>query len=365
MTCVFIMGNPPYSSGQKSENDNNKNIKYTTLDKKIKDTYVKLSTAKLKNSLYDSYKRAIRFATDRLIEQGEGIVSFVTNGSFLDANADDGLRKTLVKEYSSIYIFNLRGNQRTSGETSRKEGGKIFGGGSRAPICISLFVMRKVVMQKIDRKNKQDAKIYYHDIGDYLKREEKLKIIKEYKSFINLPLQEITPNKQGDWLNQRNNEEYETYQTLGNKDKTFTGAKMFLNYTMGIATSRDAWVYHFSKEELINNVKNTIEFYNSEVDRLIDYSQDSTSKKINIDDFVNNDSTKISWSGDLKSLLSKKQKLSFNESNIRESLYRPFCKQYLYYAKELNERHYQIPKLMPQANLPNIFIGVVGKGAKK
>lgn len=313
---IAVIGNPPYSAGQRSENYNNKNIKYPKLDKKIQDTYVKYSSAKMKGSLYDSYKRAIRLATDRLKKAGHGIVSFVTNGSFLESNADDGLRKNLVKEYDSIYVFNLRGNARTTGELGRMEGGQIFNaasgvGGSRAPICISLFVLRQDGLRK-EAEEKPDAKIYYYDIGDYKTRAEKLNLIREFGSFSNLPMVEIIPNKYADWLNQRNNPEYETYTPLGSKNKNYRGTTIFANYTRGIGTCRDAWVYNFSPDELAKNVKNTIDCYNSEIVRLA-----NTVDVHNIDDFVTPDSTKISWSASLKKKLQKRERLFFHDDNKR------------------------------------------------
>ncbi|UAT43047.1 DEAD/DEAH box helicase [Anaplasmataceae bacterium AB001_6] len=310
LPITVIIGNPPYSAGQKSENDNNKNIEYPKLNKKIQDTYAKLSGAQNSSKLYDSYKQAIRFATDRLEAAGHGIVSFVTNGSFMTTKVDSGIRKSLVKEYDKIYLFDLRGNQRTSGEVSRKEGGQIFGKASRTPICIWLFVMQK----KTNQHPKEDAKIYYYDIGDYKSRKEKLEIIKEYGSFLNLPMKEITPNKYADWLEQRDNLEYESYQVMGDKKNQQTDS-IFANYTMGVSTGRDAWVYNFSREELEKNVKRTIEFYNSEVKRL---EQASNMKEImadqkKLDDFVSNDSTKISWSVGLKNKLKKLETLSFRD----------------------------------------------------
>ncbi|MFM6025905.1 MAG: helicase-related protein, partial [Dolichospermum sp.] len=159
---TVIIGNPPYSVGQTSENDGNKNLKYDQLDERIRNTYAKYSTATNKNSLYDSYIRGFRWGSDRI--KDKGIVCFVSNGSFIDNNAMDGFRKCLVDEFTSIYCFNLRGNQRTSGELSRKEGGKIFGSGSRATIAVILLIKNP--------DQKHECKLFYHDIGDYLSQKE-------------------------------------------------------------------------------------------------------------------------------------------------------------------------------------------------
>ena len=194
----MIIGNPPYSVGQKSANDNNQRLKYEALDEKIKGTYTARSQATNKNSLSDSYIRAIRWASDRIKERG--IICFVTNGAFLDSNSADGLRKCLCDEFDIIYVFNLRGNAYTSGETRQKESGNIFGSGSRLPVAITLLIKNEMPIKK-------KGKILYHDIGDYLKREEKLISVQREFSFgqmkANGHLTEIIPNEKGDWINQR------------------------------------------------------------------------------------------------------------------------------------------------------------------
>ena len=171
-TIRVIVGNPPYSAGQKSENDANKNTAHPLLHKSIKETYVKASKASNKNALYDSYIKAIRWATDRIGNDG-GVIGFVHNASIVNKRSISGLRKSLVKEFDSIYCFNLRGNQRTRGELSKKEGGKVFGGSSRTPIAITFLV-------KNPEGRKEQAKIRYHDVGDYLSREDKLEKVKNF-----------------------------------------------------------------------------------------------------------------------------------------------------------------------------------------
>ncbi len=191
-----IISNPPYSVGQADANDNNQNLEYAELDKKIRDSYAKESSATLKNSLYDSYIRGIKWASERIGDSG--IIGYVTNGAFIDSNSADGLRKCLSKEFSKIYCFNLRGNQRTSGEMSRREGGKIFGSGSRTPVAISIFIKSE--------SSSGISEIYYYDIGDYLSREEKLKIVTEFNSVKSIPWLRVAPNLDGDWINQRSPE---------------------------------------------------------------------------------------------------------------------------------------------------------------
>ncbi|MFM6264962.1 MAG: type ISP restriction/modification enzyme, partial [Dolichospermum sp.] len=252
---TVIIGNPPYSAGQTSENDGNKNLKYDQLDSRIADTYAKYSTATNKNSLYDSYIRGFRWGSDRI--KDKGIVCFVSNGSFIDNNAMDGFRKCLVDEFTSIYCFNLRGNQRTSGEQSRKEGGKIFGSGSRASIAIILLIKNP--------EQKQECKLFYHDIGDYLSQKEKLDIIKGFGDVSTMKWQEITPNDNYDWINQRN-DDFESFISLGDK-KDATTKTIFDVYSNGLKTNRDTWVYNFSQESVIDNMTRMIDFYNEQVEQ--------------------------------------------------------------------------------------------------
>ncbi|MGT3005628.1 DEAD/DEAH box helicase [Pasteurella multocida] len=349
-----IIGNPPYSTGQESANDNNSNIEYPILNKRIAQTYAKHSSATLQRNLYDSYVQAIRWASDRI--KGSGVIGFVTNGSYLDGNAADGLRKCLTEEFSSLYIFHLRGNQRTSGERSRREGGKIFGSGSRAPIAIAILV-----------KNPADSdmgKIYFHDIGDYLTREQKLKNISELKSINNITIQngwtKIIPNKCNDWINQRD-PNFEKYILIGTKDKNTNEKLIFKNYSNGIVTSRDTWTYNFSRTELENNIKSMTGFYNLQLEEFMTKKEDV----LIIDDFINLDAKKISWSRGLKNNLKLGKIARFNKEQFRIALYRPYTKQNLYFDKIFNEMQLQIPKFFPINQITNKIISITGLGTQK
>lgn len=350
-----IIGNPPYSVGQTSANDNAQNQKYTKLDKRIAGTYAKLTNATNKNSLYDSYIKAFRWASDRLSEEG-GIVGFVSNGSWIDGNAQDGLRKSLESEFTSVYIFNLRGNQRTSGELSRREGGKIFGSGSRTPIAITLLV-------KDPSKPKEKADIYYHDIGDYLSREQKLQIISDFGSVSSgaLDWQSIHPNEHGDWLNLRN-KAFDNFLPLAPASKYASNThSVFVTNSSGVKTQRDVWCYNSSIDVLQSNISNTVRFYNSEVERL----SGTTAKKVKAS--IDYDPTKMSWSESLIQGVAKGSKLSVNKNSFRTALYRPYFKQNIYYDRTLNERVYQNSKLFPLDNkkLDNVVISVSGAGMTK
>ena len=194
-----IISNPPWSSGQVSYEDDNANQRYPTLDDKIASSYIASSDSKgLKSSIYDSYVRAIRWASDRVQAGDGGIVGFVTNSGFLDGKSSDGFRKTLAKEFHEIYLYDLRGNQRTSGETSLREGGKVFGSGSRAGVAILLLLKRPGPVT-------EPAAIHYYDIGDYLSREQKLEVVGK-EQFDEIEWKDVIPNEQGDWINQRSDD---------------------------------------------------------------------------------------------------------------------------------------------------------------
>ncbi|MFW6551371.1 DEAD/DEAH box helicase [Acinetobacter baumannii] len=339
-----IIGNPPYSAGQDSANDNNANVKYPTLDEKIRQTYADRSVATNKNSLYDSYIRAIRWASDRISTQG--VIGFVTNASFVDANTADGLRKCLVEEFSSLYIFHLRGNQRTSGEKSRQEGGKIFGSGSRAPIAISILVKNP--------NAEHSGQIYFHDIGDYLNREEKLEKITEFESLQGITSAngwvKIEPDEHGDWLNQRD-DSFGEFISLGDK-KNKSAKVIFESYSSGLKTGRDVWCYDFSSQKIHQRMKNMISFYNEDVSRISSKKQSE----------VTFDETKISWNRGLIKDALRGVIHSYDESRVYISHYRPFVKSYSYFDRPLNDMVYQNYKIFPKKDSRNLVIYLSGIG---
>jgi predicted helicase len=342
-----IMGNPPYSVGQKSANDNAENQKYFKLDKRISDTYAFGSKSKNVKSLYDSYIKAFRWSADRLSKQG-GIIAFVSNGAWLEGNGQDGFRKSLENEFSSIYVFNLRGNQRTSGEISRQEGGKIFGSGSRTPISITILVKNPEI-------NIEKALIYYHDIGDYLSREEKLNILKKSLSVLNSDIKwkTITPNKEGDWISQRNNI-FGTFLPIEPEKKFDPNAhSWFVIGTYGLTTNRDSYVYNFSKTKLHFTINEFIDFFN--IQRLRQLTNEE----------LLTDLTKISWSRSLKKRLIRNDSLIFDKTSFTKSTYRPFTKQNIYFNRDLNEYVYSLPQLFPKSSVENLVICLSGVGSSK
>lgn len=353
-----IIGNPPYSVGQKSANDDAKNLSYPQLDNRISNTYARHSTATLGKSLYDSYVKAFRWASDRLqsVKDG-GIIAFISNGSWLDGNGQDGMRECLQDEFSSIYVFNLRGNQRTSGELSRKEGGKIFGSGSRTPITITLLVKNPAKQGK--------ATIYYHDIGDYLTREQKLKIVSDFKSIRNLEWNVLTPNDRNDWINIRDGL-FESLVNLAPEKKFALSANSFFStYIIGLATNRDAWVYNFSKSSIDTNMDKMICCYNKETKHYA--IMHANNPDLPIDKIVNSDATKISWTRALKKHAEKGDVFKYDSSLKRKAYYRPFTNQNLYYCDNFIESPGLNKVIFPseQQEVENRVICVSGVGHQK
>ncbi len=318
LPITVCIGNPPYSIGQKSANDNAQNLSYPKLDSRITNTYAVNSKANLKKGLYDLYIKAFRWASDRI--KDNGIVAYITNGSYIDNQGMDGFRKCLLEEFTSIYVFNLRGNQRTSGETSRKEGGKIFGSGSRTPVAITFLIKNK--------ERNHDNFIHYYDIGDYLTREQKLNIISRFNNVENIKWNHIVPDANNDWINKKNYQ-FKNLEPMAPINKNDMKSKSyFTNYAIGLVTNRDNWVYNFSRKKLSKNIN--VMLCNYENERL---------KMLNDNNYsITTNETLISWSAGLKKKLNQNVKIEFNQDKILTCLYRPFCKEYLYYDNNIIER---------------------------
>ncbi len=328
---TVIIGNPPYSVGQKNANDNNQNLHYPQLEQALRNTYVTSSKSSLSKGTYDSYVKAFRWATDRLGDRG--IIGFVTNGSYIDSNSTDGLRASFYKEFNYLYIFNLRGNQRTQGEQSRKEGGKIFGSGSRAPIAISILI----------KDGSDNHELYYHDIGDYLSRKEKLQILKNSSSIDGLDWKQIIPDKNQDWINQRD-PNYQNYVSIVGEQ-----ASPFYNNTIGVSTNRDAWVYGYDRSSVLKHVKTLEDNYNTEVEK--------NEREVGL-----LDPKKIKWTRKLKNYLTKGLKLEFDPSKIQLSMYRPYTKKWLYFNDDVVEMPGQYYKKWGKDNLTLV---TTGRGASR
>ncbi|MBP1054546.1 DEAD/DEAH box helicase [Rhodococcus qingshengii] len=345
-----VIGNPPYSVGQTSANDLNANVSYPTLDKRIADTYVKRSTGRSQRTLYDSYLRAFRWATDRI--GNAGIVAFVSNGGWIDDNTAVGIRFSLADEYSSIYVYNLRGNTRTSGEQARKEGGQTFGSGSRATIAILIGVKNPT--------HTGACEIFYRDIGDYLTREDKLRIIDD-GALDTVDWQNISPNAHGDWINHRDSL-FQTWPAIGDKGtKNGSAVTVFSTYSLGLGTNRDSWVYNYSDDSLRANVRRLIENYTAQHGPFAAYCRDAginRATEATVTDYLaaNPHAAEpdyIKWSSSLKQHLSRGTAASYDENGIRTGTYRPFSAQRTYFNAILNHRRGELPSMFPTPHHTN------------
>ncbi len=336
-----IIGNPPYSVGQKSANDNNQNEAYPYLNERIAKTYAVGCKVSTSIKLYDSYIRAFRWASDRITD--DGILAFVTNGAYIDKNTAEGFRRSLMDEFDSIYCFNLRGFIRgKSGQNAKKEGQNIFD--IMTGVAITLLIKKK------NSQAGQQATLHYHDIGDYLSREQKLEIIQGFGNYFAIPWQILTPDKHGDWLNHRTSG-YDKFLPIGDKatkGKPDTKA-LFDIFSLGVGTNRDAWVYNYSQNALYSHLPVFINAYN-----------DGLRQGIKPDD-----PTKIKWSSKLVSFFDRGVSIAYQESKCRNSLYRPFCKQVLYFDNALNHRQGRMPKLFPSPCHKNLAICISGIGCRK
>ena len=354
-----VVGNPPYSVGQERANDNNQNVAYPRLDGRVRQTYAEQSTATNKNALYDSYVRAIRWAGDRI--GSSGVIGFVTNAGFVDTGTFDGLRKCLADEFSSIWVLHLRGNARTSGEQRRKEKDNVFGTGSRAPIAISLLVKNPNASER--------GQVHFHDIGDYLSREEKLQKIAHFASVAGVSdagkWKHIEPDQHGDWLRQRN-DDLKQHVVLGEKGGAGE-VTLFSSYSSGVKTQRDAWCYNASRSAVAENMTRMIAFYNVEAERFSLAHGDLPKEKREelVDGFVISAPEQISWTRALKQDAVKGRRFEFLDEHLTQSCYRPFTKQWLYYSRRFNEMVYQMPRVFPDGRHKNLVICLNGVGAQK
>jgi predicted helicase len=345
MDIRVIIGNPPYSKGQSDANQDNPNMKYPDLDDSIRKTYVRHSKSSNSNSSYDSYFKAFRWASNRIKDQG--VICFVTNGSWIDSNSADGFRKSLENEFSSVYVFNLRGNARTMGEQRKREAGNVFGEGSRTPVAITLLVRNP--------KHKGPMDIYYYDIGDSLTREEKLKIVFKFGEVEEIPWTQLLPNASGDWINQRD-EKYSTFIPLSDKDnKGRDSQAIFKMFSTGIQTGRDMWSYNFSKQFLVQNTKKMVTNYNN-------FLSDFKKARKSISEITRASKKDMSWSAGLLDKLKRGKQAVFNEEDITSGIYRPFQKMWLYRENFFVERRYQTHVLFPK-HLDNLVIHTTGPGA--
>ncbi len=348
----IIVGNPPWSAGQKSSADDNPNVDYPALEKRIAETYAARSITTNKNSLYDTYKMAIRWASDRVQEQG--IIAFVTNGSWIDGNVDTGIRACFAEEFSSIYVLNLRGNQRTQGERSRCEGGKVFGSGSRAPVAITILV-------KNPNAAHNGCLIRYCDIGSYLSREQKLEALHDAQSISGFSdWQKITPDKHYDWIGQRS-EAFARFYPMGSKETKAGKADnaIFRLYSQGLKTGRDSYLYNFSRDACAENALRMTQDY------LAAFSDREQNPKLTEEAAARRHSSNLKWDRELKNNLKRKKKPQFEDGYIRKVVYRPFVATNCYADYTFVQMKYQMDRIFPDSAIENRAICVPGIGSKK
>ena len=353
LSITVAISNPPYSVGQKNGGDNAANMKYDTLDSRISNTYGLGCKENAKRSLYDSYIRAFRWASDRIHDNG--VIGFITNGAYIDNVSMGGFRRSLLNEFTSVYVFNLRGNQRTSGELSKKEGGKIFGSGSRAPIAITCLVKNA---------NKQpDGFVHYYDIGEYLTREQKLSIINEKHTINNIEWSHTVPDDNNNWINKKNSSFDQLMPLAPVRKGDPKSRSVFVINSNGVVTNRDPWTYNYSKQKLVDNMNRMIDFYNEECSRIQKVL--SVNPSINVNDIITKDDTKIKWVQDTIKDVGKGKHHSFDSNSIRYSLYRPYSKQHLYFNNSFNWSGYLMPSYFPSSEIENVAICLTGMGANK
>ena len=352
-----IIGNPPYNVGQINENDNNKNRKYPVIDQRVRDTYSRHSRATNKTALSDPYVKAIRWASDKIIENGEGIVAFVSNNSFIEKNAFDGMRKHLETDFSKIYHINLRGDARTSGLKRRKEAGNVFDDAIRVSVGITFFI-------KLKNYNR-GTQIFLYTVDDYLKSQQKKDILAKARYYNNIRFTDIIPDSKHVWLNRDLNPDFDTFIPMGtipSVKKTQINNNIFSIISNGNDSGRDAWVYNFQFDKLKQNCKLFSDTYNAEIDRWVREGRPN-----NLDEFVLKDHKKIKWTRNAKRDLSQSKYTNFSLENIRSALYRPYLKLYLYSGKIYNKEVAQIPKFLPneKTESDNIIICLTAPGCTK
>ncbi len=357
-----VIGNPPYNIHQANENDNNKNRKYKVMDTLLRETYSQDSKATNKNALSDPYIKAILWASKRIVK--EGVVAFVTNNSFLDGTAFDGMRKHLAQDFDTIYILDLGGNVRKNPKLSGTTH-NVFG--IQVGVSINLFI-KKNAGSADSKSDVKPPKIFYARVDEFWRKDEKYHYLDSREHCQNIDWQQIKPDSRYTWLTEGLHAEFDTFIPMGTKEvkagKAETIDVLFNQYSLGVGTNRDAWVCNFNANALAENVQRTIEFYNTQVLKWLGAPEKSI---MNIDDFVAYDDTKISWSSGLKQKLRGGQMAEFSDTKLRRSVYRPFTKLHLFFDRILNHRVFAFPSIFPttETEVANRVICVSGIGSKK
>ena len=350
-----VIGNPPYNVGQVNENDNNKNRKYPTMDKRVAETYAQASKATNKNTLSDPYVKSIRWAADRIEE--EGVVALVTNSGFLDGVASDGMRKHLAEDFDAIYILDLSGNVRQNPKLSGTTH-NVFG--IQVGVSINFFVKKR-------GEAEAPIKIFYARVEENWRKEEKYRYLDEMEQYGNVDWKRITPNKRHTWLTEGLHAEFATFVPLGSKEAKAAKGEVvdviFRAFSNGVKTNRDAWAYNFNSTALTSNMSRMIDTYNEQVFMW----ERRRNQGANVDDLVVYDDKRISWSRDLKAKLKRGRLAEFVEHKVRDSVYRPFTKTSLYFDRTMDDMLYVFPSIFPKpkTEMENRAICMTDKGSEK
>jgi predicted helicase len=352
-----IIGNPPYNARQVNENDNNKNRKYKTMDRRVAETYSRDSTATNKNALSDPYVKAIRWAADKIVDNGEGIVAFVSNNSFVGDYAFDGMRRHLLQDFTDVYVVDLKGNIRKDSMRDGVPLGEkhtVFGLSAMVGICISFFVRRRATAER---------RVIHAETDFRATRLEKFQLLENAGHVYHLPSRQMKPDKKYTWLTDELQPDFDNLIPMGSREtKAGVGEALFRVFTPGVKTNRDQWAYNFDARELARNITRTIDTYN---DHVAKWSR--MAEKPQLDDFVLKDDKRISWSRDLKLDVTKGKVADFSEIRIRKCIYRPFVKSCLYFDRMINEEVYRFPQVFPieVAEIENHVICLTDKGSEK
>jgi predicted helicase len=332
-----IIGNPPYNANQANENDNNKNREYPGIDRRIKETYIRASTAQ-KTKLYDMYARFLRWASDRLNHPERGVIAFVSNSSFIDSRSYDGFRKVVAEEFDEIRIIDLKGNARTSGDQRRREAGNVFEDKIRVGIAVYFLVRRP-----LGKRKKREADIFYAAVPDFAASEEKLSFLVA-NTLDSLEWARVRPDARGNWVNLTQNDFDELIPLADKETKSAEGAAreraIFKLFSLGVVTARDDWVYDHARPQVVNKVKFLIDVYNADVRVLGGRNERSQEERRALADKLD---SSIKWTRAVKRDLVEGIKYEFDSACILRAMYRPYVKQWLYFSRQLNEMQYQLP----------------------
>ena len=337
-----VIGNPPYNARQMDENDANKNRKYPELDKQIQETYAAASTATNKTALYDPYVKAILWALDRV--ERDGIVALVTNHNFITGQAFDGMRKHLSDACDKIYLLDLGGNVRKGAPGDSN----VFD--IQVGVSINLFVKKRQhsgEVAKLASEVRASADIFYNGETAEMPKEATFEFLDACQHIGNVNWDSVQPDARHTWLTEGLREDFETFVPIGSKQakaaKGEVSGVIFHQFSNGVQTNRDAWAINFNQNTLSDNIQRTIQFYNSQV---FNWEQRENPDE-NVDNFVNYDNEKISWSSGLKSHLKGGRIAEFASAKIRWHLYRPFTKTHLFFDRILNQRVFVFPSIFP------------------